>query len=523
MFKTLRISFTLRITYKINSILYSLKQIPGIKKLLPVSLYKESGLKVFVTVLALFWEMISAFLGKFIYFLIMVFGVSLLMNSEREGQVFLHILFFLSVVGAFLNTYMFEPGKDKYYAMILMRMNAKQYALINYGYEILKVIMGFAVFGILFGILSGLSWWKCVLIPFFVAGIKTTVVSMKLWRYEKIGNVTSENRLDKFKWIAIFALLIVAYALPAVGYPLPEQLLIVFMSFFCLTGMLSIRKMITFGDYRKIYQIILCESMTVMNEGNNIEMEQTRNIISTDTKIVSSKKGFEYLNELFIKRHQKILWKSEKRLTGGCLGVVVLLLLIALFFPETKTHMNQVPLTFLPYFTFIMYMLNRGTGFTKALFMNCDHSLLTYSFYKQPKHVLHLFQIRLREIIKINLPVAIVIGGGLAVVLYVSGGTDNPWNYAVLIVSILCMSIFFSVHYLTLYYLLQPYNAATEIKSGVYQLFMSGTYMVCYFMMQVKLPTMAFGGACILFCAAYCVIASILVYKFAPKTFKLRN
>ena len=80
--------------------------------------------------------------------------------------------------------------------------------------------------------------------------------------------------------------------------------------------------------------------------------------------------------------------------------------------------------------------------------MNCDHSLLTYSFYKQPKFILRLFQIRLREIMKINAVPALVIGIGLALILYATGGTDNPLNYVVLIVSILCMSLFFSIHYL---------------------------------------------------------------------------
>ena len=170
-----------------------------------------------------------------------------------------------------------------------------------------------------------------------------------------------------------------------------------------------------------------------------------------------------------------------------------------------------------------MYAINRGTGFTKALFMNCDHSLLTYSFYKQPKFILKLFQIRLLEIIKINLLPALVIGGGLPILLYISGGTDNPLNYAVLFISILCMSVFFSVHYLTIYYLLQPYNAGTEMKSGTYQIVMSATYFICFFFMQIKLPTLIFGLMTIAFCILYCIIACLLIYKFAPQTFRLRT
>lgn len=50
--------------------------------------------------------------------------------------------------------------------------------------------------------------------------------------------------------------------------------------------------------------------------------------------------------------------------------------------------------------------------------MNCDHSLLTYSFYKQPRFILRLFQIRLREIMKINAVPALVIGIVLALILF---------------------------------------------------------------------------------------------------------
>ena len=179
-------------------------------------------------------------------------------------------------------------------------------------------------------------------------------------------------------------------------------------------------------------------------------------------------------------------------------------------------------LTWLPYFVFILYSINRGTGFTTALFMNCDHSLLTYSFYKQPAHILKLFRIRLREIVKSNLVPAAILGAGLALLLFVSGGTQDVLNYVVLIVSLPCMSIFFSVHYLTIYYLLQPYNAGTEIKSGTYRLIMMATYLVCFYLMRLKMPTLLFGIMTIVFCILYSVIACVLVYRYAPKTFRLR-
>ena len=49
------------------------------------------------------------------------------------------------------------------------------------------------------------------------------------------------------------------------------------------------------------------------------------------------------------------------------------------------------------------------------------------------------------------------------------------------------------------------------------------TYVACYIMMNLRLPTLVFGAACIVFCAVYSVAACVLVYKFAPRTFRLRT
>lgn len=85
------------------------------------------------------------------------------------------------------------------------------------------------------------------------------------------------------------------------------------------------------------------------------------------------------------------------------------------------------------------------------------------------------------------------------------------------------MSSFFSIHYLTAYYLLQPYTAGTEMKSGTYRIVMILTYVACYAMMDLRLPILVFGAACIAFCILYTIVASILVYRFAPRTFRLRT
>ncbi len=522
--KMLKISFSLKNTYRVNGILFSLKQIPLLKRLLPASLYKVKGFKIFANILSVLWEIVSAFLGKFLYFFTMVCGIGILYKTLPESEVFLHILLILTVIGSFVNTHLFNPTKDKYYAMILMRMDAREYTLVNYLYSILKVVVGFLPFTVLFGTDRGIPLWFCLLLPLCIAGMKLFAAAVTLWDYEKRGFGYNENKLSKYVWGCIALLLAATYVPPVFGFFVPEMVsMILFLACIPL-GAIGLKKVLTFRDYYAINKELLAGLTNQMDSAaaTQLAKQTSEKKISTDTSITSDRKGFEYLNELFIKRHKKILWNSTKKISYVCTFLIIAVLAIVYLLPEGKADINKIVMTWLPYFVFIMYAINRGTNFTQALFMNCDHSLLTYSFYKQPKCILWLFQIRLREIMKINAVPALVVGIGLALILFATGGTDNPLNYMVLIVSILCMSLFFSIHYLTIYYLLQPYNAGTELKSGTYRIVLTVTYVICFALMQLRMPIMIFGIMTIVFCVVYSIVASILIYRFAPKTFRLR-
>lgn len=523
MLNTLRISFALKNTYRVNSILHSLKQIPLLRRILPATLYRIRGFKILANVLSVLWELVSIFLFKFLYFFTMVCGIGILYQKASLTLTFLHILLFLTLVGSYMNAHLFDPSRDKYYAMILLRMNARSYTLVNYGYAMLKTVVGFVPCTLLFGLDRGVPLWLCLLIPFCVAGAKLTSDAYSLRDYEKNGCVRNDSKFQKAAWLLTGLLLALAYLPPAAGLVLPFPASAALFLMWIPTGLWGLRKLIRFQYYREINQELLSQVPIQTDPVKKAVKTANEKAISTDTSITSRKTGFEYLNELFIKRHRKILWRSTIRIAAICAFLCCGALVLMKIMPEIRPELNELVMTWLPYFAFIMYLINRGTGFTQALFMNCDHSLLTYAFYKQPGFVLRLFQIRLREIIKINALPALVIGVGLALILAASGGTDDPLDYGVLVVSVLAMSVFFSIHYLTAYYLLQPYTAGTEMKSGTYRIVMILTYAACYALMRLRLPILVFGAASIVFCVLYSLVACILIYRFAPRTFRLRT
>ena len=103
--KTFQIAFRLKNSYRANSVIFSLKQVPLLKRILPDSLYGFQDLKVLANIIAGVWEFFSIFAGKFLY-LLLLFGICPLYSKVNQDQMFLHLLFFLTVIGAFMNTYL---------------------------------------------------------------------------------------------------------------------------------------------------------------------------------------------------------------------------------------------------------------------------------------------------------------------------------------------------------------------------------------------------------------------------------
>ena len=524
MLKTFITSFKLQNTYRTNSIIYSIKQLPLIKRILPSSLYKSKGLKIFAGIISILLEIINIFIGKIIYITVMIF-MALSWYHTNQADTFIHLFVFLTFAGGVLNTYMLNPTKDKYYAIILMNINAREYGLSNYYYQLIKLVVGFLPFTILFGMMVGVPLWIQITLPFFVLAIKLIVMNYCIYDFKKTNKASNENLPTKFVWGFIGICLLLAYGLPAINITLNQTIFLYIFILALILGIVSLVKIHNFKDYRRMYKQILTESNVYVQEkvtGTQAMKDTSLKQIELDKNYTSNKSGFAYFHDLFVKRHRKILTTAVKKQS-----VVILLIIIAMIIGiqmnnDFKVRTNQILMVYLPYFVFIMYCINRSSSVTQAMFMNCDHSMLTYRIYRTPKVILGIFKERLKTLITINLLPAVLMGGGLALLLYLSGGTDNPINYAIQFVSIIAMSIFFSVHYLVMYYLLQPYNVNTEMKSSTYKVVQGLTYIVCWYMIQIQMHIFSFGIATIVFCIAYCLISLFLAYKYAPKTFKLR-
>lgn len=525
MFSVFVTSYRLRITYRVNSIIYSLKQLPLVRRLLPAALYRSRGLKRFACVIAVLMEIIGMFLQKGMYLgLVVLAPATQMLAPDAWLSGFLHILLLLSIAGAVSNNRLFDPTRDKYYAIILMRMDARRFTVSNYIYELLKLFIGFAAF---LGVCAGLGilpWWCVILCPLLPCALKCISGWYSLRQYEKKRIIRNENSPVRAVWGTIalcwglaFVPLAWSWTLPVIGFWL-------FAALSLLLAAYALVYICRFRLYRPMYQVLLNQSTSsVQLNVKKVTDENYRKSISADVSITSQKTGYAYFNELFVKRHQKLLFRYAKRLALIMLSVVGAAVAALIAFPQVRPIINEVLLMFLPYFVFLIYSFNSGKSVVQAMFRNCDRSMLTYSFYRRPDVILSLFNLRLRDVILINLIPASVLALGLPLLIWLSGGTDNVLVYPIVLLCILATSALFSIHYLTCYYLLQPYNEATETKSSTYGVVTGITYLVCFAFIYLRMDPIPFGCVMIAFSVLYAVIARILVYRLAPSTFRLRR
>ncbi len=514
--KTLKLCLDLKVAYGINMVFDLLKKLPLIGKHLPLNLYSSYKLKNFCALIAIIFEFVSIFLGKFLYYLCFFYLPLNLYHSDL-GATFLHIFLLLTLIGLLSNTALFSPDKEAYYAIVDLNVDAREYILTNFCYKLLKMGLGYLVLFIIVGYIYGLNAFYVIVMILGVTSLKIMMAYFKLYYYDsKIMSF-----INKTGFYFILLLLALAYLGPISTKVMPNLLVLIVFSFAILFVYPFIQKISSYKHYRLFAKRELNKFMNGQNQLKGLSKFLSEKRISDDASISSNKSGLAYLNELFIKRHRSLLYTTSKRQSIVSLGIFLALIVCALVINEDLDGLRSMILSYLSYFVFIMYILNRGSEFTKCLFMNCDHSLLSYAFYKEPANLLKLFRLRLVELIKVNLPPALSISFGLSALLGVSGERE-PINYLIIFLVIIMLSIFFSIHHLVLYYLLQPYNLE-GVKSIAFSVVSFISYLLALIFMYLRLPNLIFGICTIVFCLVYSLLSFYLVYRFGAKTFKLRN
>ncbi len=520
--------FLLDVTYQSNSLLFYLQKFPLIGKYVPSSIYAMKCVKVLASIFCVLISVVMMFLSKLVYsFAVsMISGLvfSLQIGKTDSDFTFLLIFLGLSIAGGWGNSRMLEPKKEQYYAVIFMRMNAKTVALTTFFKHMFMLTIGFLPAFLLIPAFKAFD--LLMLASIYVVLISSKVIGasikLKIYSKEPYANYLKMSKKDLIG-SAILSLLVVPFIILGLA-PNAIQMIIIATAFL-LISILSSMYILKFTKYNSVYKQILSQwnggvGKVTLNTKNTKKFSEK--YISEGGDIDGSKRGFDFLAECFNKRHRKLLLNTTRIYVVGTTILAAIAIGTCLIRPDIGAVINQNVLRAIPLLTFLMYFINCGERIVKIYFINCDNEMLTYRAYRQPKAILKMFTLRLKSIVLMDWFQSAPIAIALPIILYISGGTEHPYEYVILFASVLALSTFFSVHNLVIYYMLQPFNKDVQMKNPVYMVVRSVTYLVCYGSYVSDANPIILGIGIVIFTLIYIIIALPVTYKIAPNTFRLK-
>ena len=557
-----------------NSLVFALKKTPVIGNLIPDKLYSTTFLKVIYWIFHVIFEVFKLFIGK-IFGLGMIYLAAFLLSdqyiehemvqgvsrSAMYGNLGLFIFLLYAFCGILIRVPYFNCTTEKEYLVFMLRMDAKKLNETLIWYDLAKLFIGYVMAGI-FAVITGAPFWLWLGIPVLALAVKFLGIGLQILSFRFKSRLHKSLKISAVAYLIRLALVLLAgpffIVFVANGYfiPMPQMVIITVLTVIAgIWGLTMFLKTDSNLHRRALHDNI---SKTEVKATSQYDNTKSFKKIKAKGTVKGDKKGFEYLNALFVKRHWTMLCMKPVIFTIIVAAVMILLsgefiygyysrygadncwnmviTNIINFFTFRGFSDALLPVGNDPAFEFFRYVAqshllalmiplsisDNSFKNTQAMFINCDNSLMTFSFFKQREKIIKLFDIRLTQLIKINIGPVVSLGLFADLILFVTGGQSYPGEYLVTILVGFMLSILTSVTWLALYYLFQPFTTSVVAKSGAYRITSIIIYSVASILVWVPLVSYILAPVLLVFTAGYVFFLRNRVYKLAPKTWKIK-
>ena len=557
-----------------NSLVFALKKTPVIGNLIPDKLYSTTFLKVIYWIFHVIFEVFKLFIGK-IFGLGMIYLAAFLLSdqyiehemvqgvsrSAMYGNLGLFIFLLYAFCGILIRVPYFNCTTEKEYLVFMLRMDAKKLNETLIWYDLAKLFIGYVMAGI-FAVITGAPFWLWLGIPVLALAVKFLGIGLQILSFRFKSRLHKSLKISAVAYLIRLALVLLAgpffIVFVANGYfiPMPQMVIITVLTVIAgIWGLMMFLKTDSNLHRRALHDNI---SKTEVKATSQYDNTKSFKKIKAKGTVKGDKKGFEYLNALFVKRHWTMLCMKPVIFTIIVAAVMILLsgefiygyysrygadncwnmviTNIINFFTFRGFSDALLPVGNDPAFEFFRYVAqshllalmiplsisDNSFKNTQAMFINCDNSLMTFSFFKQREKIIKLFDIRLKQLIKINIGPVVSLGLFADLILFVTGGQSYPGEYLVTILVGFMLSILTSVTWLALYYLFQPFTTSVVAKSGAYRITSIIIYSVASILVWVPLVSYILAPVLLVFTAGYVFFLRNRVNKLAPKTWKIK-
>lgn len=531
MLRTLNILFRVQTSSTVNVLVYYIRKLPLLSKLITTSVYGNHRLKRFIAIFARLIIILGRFLLSIAYVGLLLYVPVIIGGAAEEQQLaqFIHLFVIISfIVASFSNAIILETKRSKYVAIKLLRMSPIRYTktMLTYKYVMFFICLTTAM--LLFGSLLGGSALQLLQLT----------LAATLWRvlceYGHLQYFVKTERVlikqNGIIWTVFFVGFAAAYA-PIFLQQTPFTAAMVMhwavLAIIVAAGLFATFALARYPDYRTIVNAATQKDDPLLNFSQLMVDANKASVASKDSDYAMertpqhqfrSKQGYAYLNALFFARHRSLIRRPvNTRLQA--IGIIGLLgAVLALTIEELAPYATDIG-SIIALLPLAMFYISIGEKLCKAMFYHCDLSLLRYRFYRAaaPQH----FRIRLFSIMGKNITIAIALCVALTVFYYAAGGT--LWQEVLMLaLSIIVLSLFFSMHHLLMYYVFQPYTTELNLRNPYFFFVTMIVSGACGAALFIRVPVPTFTVALLSITIIYYVVVWLLVHRFGERTFRIK-
>lgn len=527
-YKKYRIIENISLTKSINKLIDFFHKIPLIGKCMSDK-YRLYGFKRFVYILGPIFSLLVQAIKCLVAFSISlsISGAILWLTNKLgiyQSHPYKDFMDYGANNLAFLSFYLtpslisnyIEGGKLRIHELNkIYRIRAKEVALIFGAFDPLRIAIGRILgFWILFG------FAKAFLMSFTLAFIRIGANTFNLHKSFK-----KEKRLtDKFAFIIILEVVLFALLIKVKTISYAFLLPLFVISF--LAFLFSIRYLLKYDSYDRLLEVAKRESTNIDVDYDKIANDSLA--LKDDDLVVGEKlrgSGYDLLNGLFFQRHKRLLVKPIiKKDLIILLAILAILLFSKFVFKGLASKVDSLFIRALPIIAMLIFNDNESN---RAFFLNCDRPLMQYGFYRQENSIFHMYKLRYKSLLKINLIGLLV--GLISLILYIFLYKSMGLDTFILAGGFIIASYFFYPAFnLSNYYIFQPFNYDASAKGGLYKF---ATSLIGYINILIIPMIMANvdgkSSQILIILIALMVLLTIafpfIVKKYGKETFKIRK
>ena len=530
----------IKITKIFNGMVYGIRKIPIIGKHLGDKYYfydLKEIVNTFVPIFSIIWQFIKSILTFGFAIFISRTLLKFLFEISDKSPLFFRENFDLSLGAVFLTCIPFVFYITNMITSSMLTDNGNVFSDLSKNFnffpdDLARIFLylqpflifigrtlGFVIFGKIFANINPIYTFLFSLGIYFY-NINITGFWTKI--YEKKEKSFFEDR----PFLQIILILILDLAISLLVLVIKLDFKVLSLGYFFINLILFPFVVKYFKNF-KGYDKIIEKTIRVYKLAVEDSKDMQENVVKIKNKDINKNEkingeGFVYLNNLFFKRHKRHLLKPTLIKTGifFVIGISSFFLFSNLTFKGYEVY--KILIYAIP---IISYILFKQDKILMAFYKNCDSSLLYYNFYREDKNLLKMFWLRFNSVFKLmSIPM------GAMFIIYICFATKfltkTDLNLSLPIFYIVLNAMFFTILPLFQYYIIQPFDKEGKQKSVVLVLMNMFLYYIFVFglpALAIKIGEIKFMLIISIFMVLFVGLASFLIYKFAPKTFKIKQ